>query len=183
MDQGVFRVGGQLAALADLGFFKEAEFAPGIPKQKPISRLPTITPKTQNRWTLAVQDHHAARAGRHYDVRLVDPDAGKAHSWAIPKARLPKPGERLLAVQTFTHTPQYALHFGAKKTEEIPKGYGKGRVQMAIKEPINIIESNNNKVRFVYQGKSNDEYILRRTNANKWLLQNVTRQAQQFEGK
>ena len=150
-------------------------FAPGIPKQKEVSRLPAIKPSTQNRWTLAVQDHEAARAGRHYDLRLVDPDAGKAHSWAIPKARLPEPGEKLLAIQTFTHTPQYALHFGEKKPETIGQGYGKGRVRMAVKEPTEIIESNNDKVRFnVYRGKNNEEFVLRRTKDDKWLLQNVT---------
>lgn len=174
----VFTTSGALAALADLGLYQvksAAEFAPGIPSGKPISRLPSIKPTTLNRWTLAVQDHEAARAGRHYDLRLVDPDAGKAHSWAIPKARLPEPGEKLLAVQTFTHTPEYALHFGDKKPEVIPEGYGKGRVRIAVKAPVDIIEANNDKVRFnLYEGKQNNEYVLRRTRENKWLLQNVT---------
>jgi len=154
---------------------KLGEFAPGIPTKKPVERLPRITPKTTNRWTVAVQDHEAARAGRHFDLRLVDPDAGKAHSWAIPKAHLPEPGERLLAVQTFTHTPEYALHFGEKKPQFIGKGYGKGRVRMALKEPTDIVEANNNLVRFnVYQGKNNQEYLLRRTKDDKWLIMNTT---------
>lgn len=169
-------IGGVLAAFADLGLAKLAqEFAPGIPKNKPTSRLPHITPDTENRWVMAVQDHAAARAGRHFDLRLVDTDAGKAHSWAIPKARLPEPGEKLLAVQTFTHTPEYALHFGEKKTQEIGPGYGAGRVRMALKEPTEIIEANNDLVRFnLYQGRNNQEFVLRRTHDDKWLLQNIT---------
>ena len=152
-----------------------AEFAPGIPPQRPISRLPRITEKTMNRWMLAVQNHEATRAGKHFDLRLVDPDAGKAHSWAIPKARLPAPGEKLLAVQTFTHTPEYALHFGDKKPGIIGQGYGKGRVRMALKEPTDIIEANNDKVRFnTYRGRELSEYLLRRTKNDKWLLQNTT---------
>jgi hypothetical protein len=167
---------GVLAAFADLGLIKTAkEFAPGIPASRPTSRLPRITPKTENRWTLAVQDHEAKRARRHFDLRLVDPDAGKAHSWAIPKARLPDPGERLLAVQTFTHTPEYALHFGEHKTETIGKGYGAGRVRMALKAPTEIIEANNTKVRFnVYDGRNNQEFLLKRTKGDKWLLINTT---------
>lgn len=176
MTSSAYNLGGRLAALADLGLFKHAqEFAPGIPKQKLVSKLPSIRRDTQNRWVMAVQEHEATRAGRHFDLRLVDPDAAKAHSWAIPKAKLPKPGERQLAIQTFTHTPEYALHFGEKKPEVIGKGYGKGRVRMALKEPVDIVEANNDRVRFnVYQGKNNEEFVLRRTKDNKWLLQNVT---------
>jgi len=152
-----------------------AAFAPGIPQSKPIARLPTITPKTLNRWVMAVQEHEAERAGKHYDLRLVDPDSGKAHSWAIPKAKLPVPGEQLLAIQTFTHTPEYALHFGEKKPQTIGQGYGKGRVWMALKEPTDIIESSNDHVRFnVYQGKDINEYLLHRTHDNKWLIRNTT---------
>lgn len=171
-----FYIGGHLAALADLGLVKHAqEFAPGIPKQRLVAALPRITPATENRWMLAVQDHEATRAGRHFDLRLVDPDAGKAHSWAVPKAKLPKPGERQLAVQTFTHTPEYALHFGEKKPEVIEQGYGKGRVRMAVKEPVDVIESNRDMVRFnVYQGKDINEYLLRRTKDDKWMLMNTT---------
>lgn len=171
-----FYIGGSLAALVDLGLGKTAqEFAPGIPAQKRVSALPRISRDTENRWMLAVQDHEAARAGRHFDLRLVDPDAGKAHSWAIPKAKLPKPGERQLAVQTFTHTPEYALHFGENKPEVIPEGYGKGRVRMAVKEPVDVIESNRDMVRFnVYQGKDINEYLLRRTKNDKWMLMNTT---------
>lgn len=154
-----------------------AEFAPGIPAQRPTSRLPAISQKTLNRWMLAVQEHATTRSGgrKHFDLRLVDPDAGKAHSWAIPKARLPEPGEKLLAVQTWTHTPEYALHFGDKKPQIIGQGYGAGRVRMALKEPTDIIESNNDLVRFnVYRGRENEEFVLRRTRDDKWLLQNTT---------
>jgi hypothetical protein len=165
---------GMLAAFADLGIIKIAkEFAPGIPASKPTSRLPTLTLKQPNLdWTLAVQDHKAKKARRHFDLRLVDPDAGKAHSWAIPKARLPDPGERLLAVQTFTHTPEYALNFGAKKTQTIGKGYGAGTVRMALKKPTQILEASNTKVRF---NVGDTEYLLKRTRKDKWLLMNTTK--------
>jgi hypothetical protein len=180
---GIHYTGGQLAACADLGLYgvktaqavAPGEYAPGIPTGKPISPLPKIDHTTLNRWTLAVQHHDAERAGKHFDLRLVDPDAGKAHSWAIPKARLPQPGEKLLAVQTFTHTPDYALHFGERGPQAIGKGYGKGKVQMVMKEPVEVVEADNNKVRFnVYAGKDINEYLLRRTHENKWLLQNTT---------
>jgi len=155
---------GEYAALEVLGF------APGIPNRT-TSKLPTITRKTQNQWVMAVQSHKARQ--HHFDLRLVDPDAGKAHSWAIPKARLPEPGQKLLAVQTFTHTPEYALHFGEGKPATIGKGYGAGTVHLKMKNPIELIESTQNKVRF---GLKQEEFLLRRTNKDKWLLMNVTQQ-------
>jgi hypothetical protein len=176
---GIWNIGVVLAALTDLGIAKlAAEFAPGIPKNKVTSQLPHITPATENRWVMAVQNHETTRSGgrKHFDLRLVDPDAGKAHSWAIPKARLPEPGEKLLAVQTFTHTPEYALHFGEHKEETLGPGYGAGRVRMALKSPVDIIEASNNKVRFsLNEGKQNQEFVLHRTHQDKWLIRNVTR--------
>jgi hypothetical protein len=186
--RSAYRTAGSLAALLDLGVgstktaaLQRKEWAPGIPLSKPIERLPAISSKTLNRWTLAVQEHETGRRNAqgqyqrlHADLRLVD--GTKAHSWAIPKARLPLPGEKLLAVQTFTHTPEYALHFGENKPEMIGKGnYGAGRVRMVVKEPTDIIEASNDRVRFnVYQGKNISEYLLRRTHDDKWLLHNVT---------
>lgn len=168
---------GALTALQCLGLAKTAkEFAPGIPADRPTSRLPSIKPSNPLRWMMAVQDHEAKRARRHFDLRLVDPSAHKAHSWAIPKAKLPAPGERLLAVQTWTHTPEYALHFGEKGPQTIGKGYGAGRVRMEMKAPTEIVEANNDKVRFnVYEGRDNQEYLLRRTKDDKWLLINTTK--------
>lgn len=166
---------GSLAALALLGMEKTAarRYAAGIPSRV-TSKLPTIKADSPLTWTMAVQEHHTKRARKHYDLRLVDNMAGKAHSWAIPKARMPKPGEKLLAVQTWTHTPDYALHFGEHKTEHIRHGYGKGSVRMAQKGPVQILESNNDKVRFSL-GKGNREFLLRRTHNDKWLLMNTTK--------
>lgn len=95
-------------------FVKHAkeEFAPGIPKGREIHPLPKVTKPEE--WMLAVQRHNADVAGEHLDLRLVDPQ-GRAHSWAIPKASLPRPGEKaVLAVPQPTHTAEYALTAGEK---------------------------------------------------------------------
>ena len=166
---------GQRNALTSLGLHKEAkEFAPGIPASRPTSPLPTIARERPAQWHLITQEHNAKRAKKHVDLRLVDTDAGKAHSWAVPKAKLPAPGEKLLAIQTFTHTPQYALHFGERKTETIGKGYGAGTVRITLKTPTTILQSSPDKVRFT--GKDLNEYLLRRTRDKSWLLTNTTKQ-------
>lgn len=115
---------------------KTDEFAPGIPAGRPRHALPVIDQRTS--WRLAVQEHHADRAGHHYDFRLVDPKTGHAHSWALPKARLPNPGEMVLAVPQPTHTAEYATTFGKRRPQTIEAGYGKGTVSMKVLEEVDV---------------------------------------------
>jgi len=118
-----------------------------------------------------VQDHHANRAGRHFDLRLGDPQTGVAHSWALPKAKLPGPGEKpVLAVQQGDHTMDYMDFKGT-----IPSGYGAGVVKRHLRDRAEVFHADPDKLKFNhYRGSGHDEYILRRTDDKKWLLQNVT---------
>lgn len=137
------------------------EFAPGIPLARKIDTIPTIKNKA---WTLSVQQHDAKKAGKHYDVRFVDPKSRKAHSFAVPRARLPGKGDRmLLAIQQPTHTANYALNFEGK----IPAGtYGAGNVSIALQEPVDVIKANANKIHF--ERKDGRGYVLFRTKGNNW---------------
>jgi len=152
---------------------KPKEFAPGIPAGKPVEKIPTFRqPKS---WMLAVQEHKAERAGKHYDLRLVDPWTGHAHSWALPKAKLPSTRENVLAIQTPTHTADYALGFGASGPQPIMKGYGKGSVEIKHKEPVQVTAASPDKVKFKRRvGGTEEDYVLFRTKEDAWLLRNVT---------
>jgi len=138
-----------------------AEFAPGIPKARKIDAIPTIKNKA---WTLSIQKHDAQKAGKHYDVRLVDPKSQKAHSFAVPRARLPGSRDRmLLAIQQPTHTADYALNFEGK----IPSGtYGAGSVSIALKEPVNVVKANADRIHF--ERNDGRKYVLFRTQGNNW---------------
>jgi len=145
----------------------DKEFAPGIPAARSIRKLPKFkAPKT---WEFAVHHHEAERAGEHFDLRLGDPRTGHAHSWAMRK--LPKPGEKGLAVQQSTHTVEY-MDF----TGPIEKGYGKGQVGLAERGKTEVLSSDDRHVRFnVYKGKETQEYALRRMKGgDSWFIQNVT---------
>ena len=149
---------------------KEREFAPGVPSSRRMHELPIKAKLPQ--WTMAVQEHDAKRAGKHWDLRLVDPHTGFAHSWAIPKAKFPELGSRpLLAIQTPTHTADYALNFGAKGPQEIGKGYGKGTVTIKHKEPVKVLDTGTDKIRFqrIIDGEP-QEFVLFRTKDNSWLI-------------
>jgi hypothetical protein len=112
------------------------EFAPGIPADKKIHNIPNIRNRA---WTLSIQKHDAAKAGPHWDLRLVDPVTNKAHSFAVPRMRFPAEKEILLGIQQPTHGAHYALNFEG----EVPKGtYGAGTVKQHLKEPIDILKAN-----------------------------------------
>jgi hypothetical protein len=93
-----------------------------------------------------IQEHAAKKAGLHWDLRLETPEgdlseyeakrnfsttpepppgSGAMASWSIPKHRLPKKGERLLAVPTEDHPLSYQNFEG-----EIKEGYGAGSVKL-----------------------------------------------------
>lgn len=132
----------------------------GIPSR---SRVVSI-PNKPGFWELAIQEHHAKKAGKHYDLRLGD--GHDAHSWALRK--LPGPGESALAVQQPTHTMEYMDWEG-----EIPEGYGAGTVKLAERGKVEVVESDDNRVIFNrYEGKKAHEYALLRTGQKNWLLLN-----------
>jgi len=154
-----------------------AEYAPGIPEDRKIHPLPEI--KKPQTWRLAIQEHDAETAGKHFDLRLVDPASGHAHSWALPAARLPEPGKSVLAVPQPTHTSAYALNFGKNKPEEIAEGYGKGTVRMHTLTDTEVYhakpEESDTRLRFnVYKSTGPEEYALVRTSDGNDRLVNKT---------
>lgn len=161
------------------------EFAPGIPKARKIEPLPRI--EKPQKWMLAIQRHFADRAGEHLDLRLVDTKTGKAHSWALPQATIPKPGEQAVwAIPQPTHTADYALTAGKGKTYRIEAGYGKGTVKMERLEPIEVHHmddsSDGTRVRFnIYTSKGPEEFAIVKTKAGKEILVNKTPHRKRLE--
>lgn len=146
------------------------EFAPGIPKNRKIHNIPTVK-APQKSWTLAIQTHKADIAGEHFDLRLVPPKGSKAHSWAIPKARLPEAADKmLLAIQQPTHTKRYATTFSGM----IPKGaYGAGAVELHTNEAVKVLSAGQSKIKF--QRPNGDQYALFRMGSGKnWGIKKVT---------
>lgn len=146
------------------------EFAPGIPEDRAVLPIPRVGRSTPQMWDMASQIHEADRAGRHMDLRLVDP-RGRAHSWALPQARLPGPGEKVLVVQQPTHTKDYAAKKG---TFQISEGYGAGRAHGSGLKPVEVVSSRPGVLRFnVYEGRTPQEFALVQTPKGQ-LLHNFT---------
>ena len=143
------------------------EFAPGIPISRAVRKIPTV--KRPRVWEYGVHAHRSeGPAKEHFDLRLGDPRTGHAHSWAMK--HLPKPGEKRLAVQQPTHTLPYMDFSGA-----IESGYGKGQVELAQRDKMEVLRAGPGEVRFnVYRGKGQDEFLLKKTKNDQWLVHNVT---------
>jgi hypothetical protein len=110
-----------------------------------------------------IQKHDAARAGKHYDLRIQDPRSKKLLSWAIPKSKLPEHDQKVLAIRQPDHNKGY---LGWRGT--IDSKYGKGKVQSTYLDKERVNHMSPGKVEFELEGKS---YLLHRTLSNKnWLL-------------
>ena len=98
-----------------------------------------------------VQRHNAARAGKHFDIRL-GPDMGHKPtmmSWAA--RHLPeKPGEKRMAFQQPLHTGAYSNFVG-----KIKRGYGKGDVATHSRGRVTVTKATPNQINFVVDDKEN----------------------------
>ena len=145
---------------------KYARTAPGIPDLTTTKKIrkveePRVVP-------FVIQSHQARKSGKHYDLRIADPETGDAHSWALRK--LPAPGERVLAIQQPTHTIPYLNFEGI-----IESGYGAGTVTKHLNPPAEVLYADDNKINFnLYPGKDTKEMTLVRMKDKNWLLLNRT---------
>jgi len=139
----------------------------GIPDRNKISDLRSFT--TPELWDYVIHYHGADKAGPHYDLRLVDPSTGIAHSWAV--RNLPNsPNDKTLAIQQPDHTEAYTKFQGT-----IPEGYGKGTVKIYKQGKAEVLKSTDGHLRFnFYDGTATTRLSLINTGANNWLFFNHT---------
>ena len=147
------------------------EFAIGIPADRTIHKIPKQeTPET---WGISIQKHITPKGSgerTHYDLRLNPPGSNKAYSFALPKAKLPNFGEKILAVETFTHTKDYMPFQGV-----ISSGYGRGVVSRELLDSTEVVGAGPDKIVFnLYNEKTPNQYSMVRISGNNWLLSNIT---------
>jgi bifunctional non-homologous end joining protein LigD len=112
-----------------------------------------------------IQSHKAKKAGHHFDLRLQKGNV--LESWAIPRARLPKNKEKLLATQTEPHPLSYAKFEG-----EIPTGqYGAGKMVIFDKGTYEKIKWASDTIKIKLNGKKEKgTYTLHKTDGKKWII-------------
>lgn len=160
-----FSAGTKLAA--------KKEYAPGIPEKGKITPLPTV--KKPQAWEFSAHPHAAEKAGPHIDMRLGDPKTGIAHSFVLPKGKLPESGKMVEVIPTNDHTIGYMDFKG-----EIAKGYGKGKVTSGRRTVAEVYHADSSdvpgtKLRFnLYEGDHPQEYAMVRKGDGRHLLVNKT---------
>jgi hypothetical protein len=156
------------ASLHYLGFAKIASEILGIPSRSIKTKPRELT--TAELWSFNIQKHKAKHAGTHFDLRLVDPSSGIAHSWAT--RNLPSsPGEKVLAVHQPDHTVDYSTWEG-----NIASGYGAGNVSLFSSDKVEVTKSTADHITFnVYKTNGDTEhYTLVHTGGDDWLFFNTT---------
>lgn len=113
------------------------------------------------------QIHDADRAGKHFDVRLVDGD--KAYSWATKK-ELPEEGKSIILWQQPTHDATYSL----SDNIEIPKGqYGAGTTKLDFVRKATIEHGNGH---FTMTTNNGERYLFKEVpkfGEGAWLFKNL----------
>ena len=141
-------------------------------KEGPSSREIKAIPEVKGEvWLFGLQEHHAKKSGKHFDLRLGDP-TGKAHSWYSTKGgpTLPNPGESKIVRQTFTHKNDYMPFQG-----KLESGHGQGNVFLKQYAYALIHSASPKKIVFsVTKGKSTEDYGLVHLGGVTWLLVNMT---------
>ena len=138
---------------------------------------------------ICIQEHNAEKAGLHWDLRIESRGdletydakrpwtneprgAGEDRvliSFAIPKARLPRRKEFLLAMQTEDHPWKYKDFEG-----RILEGYGKGEMQLLHSSPCNFTRFEDKTIVFEIWGA---KYLLfqpkKPKKPNMWLIKKI----------
>lgn len=105
-----------------------------------LHQLPKITKRTTVRYV--VHEHHAKKAGLHYDLRFMV--NGRGISFVIPKHHMPAQGEQLRAIHQPDHVEEFFDFEGI-----IPDGqYGAGFVKIAAAGQMDVLECGPDKVVF-----------------------------------
>ena len=142
-------------------------------KKGPHSSMTKPLPEVENQeWEFSMQEHHAQRAGKHFDLRLGE--GNDAHSWAL--RNLPDPGQSTHAFQTFTHKREYMDFQG-----RLEGGHGKGNVFLRERAKALVHYSKPNRIMFsVPRGKSTGDYALVHLGGTTWILHNMTPPTEQI---
>ena len=111
-----------------------------------------------------IHQHNAIRAGKHYDLRIKYKNKNALASFALPKAKFPSVGERLLVVRT----PDHGVSWLGPHAP-IPEGnYGAGTFDVVQSGDMMVYGWSNKLITFSIKGKKiNGKFTIVKTNYGK----------------
>lgn len=114
--------------------------------------------------------HDAHRAGKHFDFRIKYPDNKGLASYAIPKAKFPEYGEKLLAVKAPDHENKWLRIQNLKIPDNL---YGAGTIKTIQKGEADILGWGDDLITFKLTGPViNGKYtLIKDKNSDRnWIL-------------
>ncbi len=156
------------AKKTDLSLRKHQVFNEEMPELEEVDYVPAM---------VNIQLHHAKKAGKHFDVRLILDGSDRAISFASRHGLPEVVGEPRLFVRQPDHTSEYSTWEG-----EISEGeYGHGRVELVASLPA-IARSYGRKVDLtVTKGPYKGRYTLLQQKEKNWLAIRQKRQTPFWE--
>lgn len=111
-----------------------------------------------------IHEHYRKGVRRiHWDIRIVRPGKTRTWSFAIPKAKMPKRGEKLLAIKTEDHKLDIMNREGTLKNGDTLKILESGKCE--------IVKYSDRYIGIIFKGKTfNGHYGFIKTGEDKWLL-------------
>jgi hypothetical protein len=111
-----------------------------------------------------IHQHNALRAGKHYDLRIQYKNKNALASFALPKAKFPEKGERLLVVRT----PDHAIDEWLGPHDPIPEGeYGAGTFDLIQIGDMFVYGWSSRLITFSIDGKISGKFTIIKTNYGK----------------
>ena len=125
-----------------------------------------------SKFTIHIHYQKAKRMKEHWDLRVLHPSKSKAYSFALPKAKLPKDGEKLLAIRTPDHHASIMKLDGNLKNGDRMEILDSGKCQ--------IVKDTDDRKGFILNGKNiKGFYLLIKTKnqgkVDSWLIMKSTK--------
>jgi len=122
------------------------------------------------KYRFTIHEHHAKRAGVHYDVRIENPK-GNVDSWACRKGVPIEPGVKVLVIKQPEHKIDWLDYEGEYEGDK-PGTYGAGKLIVWDKgECHRIYETKENLIiEIIHSSKLKGKYVFHKMKEYDWIL-------------
>ncbi len=126
--------------------------------------------KTKTKFS--IQKHYQKKKRSvHYDIRILGDRSKKLYSWALPKMKFPRIGQRVLAIRTVDHPVDYMYFEGRLKNGDVVTVVDRGECDVLVNTKKVIVFDFKGKVingvyNFINVDTTKDTWIITKSRKN-----------------